>query len=156
MDRVLTEDTMGFAAEPVEVVDELGFDEGDFENQPTVVASDIRLEDLAALTEAEPEPWAALQRATLKGLAGEGLEPSDTAQEPDGALEVPFGGRKNSGVGQVNGAEGLRNFCFAQPILTERLAPAAEWVWPPYTEQKLEQMKKALKWMWGTPLRWLL
>ena len=73
-----------------------------------------------------------------------------------GALEVPFGGRKASGVGQVNGAMGLRNFTFAQPILTERIGPTEEWVWYPYTPDKLDQMKKALKWMFGTPLRWLL
>ena len=73
-----------------------------------------------------------------------------------GALEVPFGGRKASGVGQVNGAEGLRNFTFAQPVLTERIGPKQEWIWYPYTDDKVDGLKKALKWMWGTPLRWFL
>jgi succinate-semialdehyde dehydrogenase/glutarate-semialdehyde dehydrogenase len=73
-----------------------------------------------------------------------------------GALEVPFGGRKHSGVGQVNGAMGLRNYCFAQPILFERIGLTREWVWYPYTPDKLIGLKKALRWMFSTPLRWLL
>ena len=73
-----------------------------------------------------------------------------------GALEVPFGGRKASGVGQVNGAMGLRNFTFAQPILIERIGLKSEWIWYPYTPDKLEGMKKAMKWMFGSPLRWFM
>lgn len=37
-----------------------------------------------------------------------------------GAIEVPFGGRKEGGPGQVNGAEGVRGCTRAQPILTDR------------------------------------
>ncbi len=73
-----------------------------------------------------------------------------------GALEVPFGGVRESGVGQVNGADGLRNFVHAQPILTERIAPSQEWIWYPYTDEKVAQLKKAVWWMFGSPLRWIM
>ena len=73
-----------------------------------------------------------------------------------GALEVPFGGRKESGVGSVNGANGLRNFCHAQPILTERLGPKEERVWYPFTPEKVDGIKQAVAWIWGTPIRWLM
>ncbi|MCB9728732.1 MAG: aldehyde dehydrogenase family protein [Deltaproteobacteria bacterium] len=73
-----------------------------------------------------------------------------------GALEVPFGGRKSSGVGSVNGAEGLRAYCHAQPIITDRFGLKAEQIWYPYTQEKLEGMQKALKIMWGSPLKRLM
>ncbi len=38
-----------------------------------------------------------------------------------GIQEAPFGGRKNSGVGQVNGQTGLRSYCHAEPIIVDRL-----------------------------------
>jgi succinate-semialdehyde dehydrogenase/glutarate-semialdehyde dehydrogenase len=34
--------------------------------------------------------------------------------------DAPFGGRKQSGLGQVNGEVGLRGFCHPQPIVVER------------------------------------
>lgn len=37
-----------------------------------------------------------------------------------GVPEAPFGGRGDSGVGQANGAAGVRSFCFAQPVITDR------------------------------------
>jgi acyl-CoA reductase-like NAD-dependent aldehyde dehydrogenase len=73
-----------------------------------------------------------------------------------GALEVPFGGRKESGVGQVNGAEALRSWCWAQPILTDRFGFKDEPVWYPYTAEKVEGLRKAVKTLWGTPLRFLM
>lgn len=73
-----------------------------------------------------------------------------------GALEVPFGGVKSSGLGQVNGADGLRNYCSAFPILTDRFGAKEEAVWHPYTEEKTSKLKKALSVLWGTPLRWFL
>jgi acyl-CoA reductase-like NAD-dependent aldehyde dehydrogenase len=73
-----------------------------------------------------------------------------------GVSEAPFGGRKSSGVGQTNGEAGLKGFCFAQPILFDRLGRKSEPVWYPYTAAKLKLMKKAIRWIWGTPLRRLL
>jgi len=73
-----------------------------------------------------------------------------------GALEAPFGGRKHSGVGQVNGDAGLRGFCHAQPIVLDRFGLKEEKVWYPYTEEKRRFLQKLIRWVWGTPLgRWL-
>jgi acyl-CoA reductase-like NAD-dependent aldehyde dehydrogenase len=73
-----------------------------------------------------------------------------------GALEVPFGGWKESGVGQVNGTEGLRRYCHAQPIITDRFGTKEEGVWYPYTQDKVDGIQKASQWLFGTPLRWLM
>ena len=51
---------------------------------------------------------------------------------------------------------GLRNFTHAQPIITERWGASEEWVWYPYTEDKVEQLKKAAHYMFRTPIRWLM
>lgn len=72
-----------------------------------------------------------------------------------GALEVPFGGVGESGVGSANG-EGPRNFSHAQPILADRLGLATEQVWYPYTADKLPGLQKALRVLWGTFIRFLL
>lgn len=74
-----------------------------------------------------------------------------------GALELPFGGRKDSGLHQVNGAEGLKGYCHAQPVLIDRFGPARELVWYPYTQHTYQTLKKTLGWLWGSRLmRWLL
>jgi acyl-CoA reductase-like NAD-dependent aldehyde dehydrogenase len=73
-----------------------------------------------------------------------------------GALELPFGGRKNSGLGRVNGADGLLNYCRSFPILTDRFGANEEAVWHPYTAEKTTKLGKALKVLWGSPLKRLL
>ena len=73
-----------------------------------------------------------------------------------GALEAPFGGRKHSGVGQVNGEAALRGFCFAQPIVFDRFGLKEEHVWQPYTDEKAQVLRKVIKWVFGTPIgRWI-
>jgi succinate-semialdehyde dehydrogenase/glutarate-semialdehyde dehydrogenase len=73
-----------------------------------------------------------------------------------GATEAPFGGRKTSGVGQVNGATGLRGYCHALPIVIDRFGPKAEHVWYPYTADKAKILEKIIRWVWGTPIgEWL-
>jgi succinate-semialdehyde dehydrogenase/glutarate-semialdehyde dehydrogenase len=73
-----------------------------------------------------------------------------------GAIEAPFGGRKDSGVGQVNGAEGVRGYTWAQPILTDRFGGRQAAGHYPYNAKKDEGMKQAIRWIFGTPLgRWL-
>jgi acyl-CoA reductase-like NAD-dependent aldehyde dehydrogenase len=67
-----------------------------------------------------------------------------------GVHEAPFGGRKQSGLGQVHGAAGLKNYCFAQPILLERWKFRQEDVWYPYTNEKGKALSKAMQWLWGT------
>jgi acyl-CoA reductase-like NAD-dependent aldehyde dehydrogenase len=69
-----------------------------------------------------------------------------------GATEAPFGGRKSSGVGQVNGEAGLRGYSYATPILIERFNPKEERVWYPYTADKGKLLQKIMKIVWGTPL----
>jgi acyl-CoA reductase-like NAD-dependent aldehyde dehydrogenase len=73
-----------------------------------------------------------------------------------GALEAPFGGRKASGVGQVNGADGLRSYCYAQPIVVDRFGAREEHVWYPYSLKKARLLQRTIRVIWGTPLgRWL-
>jgi succinate-semialdehyde dehydrogenase/glutarate-semialdehyde dehydrogenase len=67
-----------------------------------------------------------------------------------GVTEAPFGGRKASGVGQVNGDAGLKSYCFAQPIVIDRFGTKEEQVWYPYTSQKMKLLQKIMKWVWGT------
>lgn len=73
-----------------------------------------------------------------------------------GALELPFGGVKESGVGRVNGADGLLNFSQLLPIVTDRFGLSTEAVWYPYTPKKLEDLRKGLKILFGTVVRWFL
>ncbi len=72
-----------------------------------------------------------------------------------GVNEVPFGGVKDSGVGMVNGPEGLRGYCHAMPIIVHRFGsgPASSY---PYTPKTAEDMSKAMKFFWGSSLmrRW--
>jgi acyl-CoA reductase-like NAD-dependent aldehyde dehydrogenase len=73
-----------------------------------------------------------------------------------GATEAPFGGRRTSGVGQVNGETGLRGYCFAQPILLDRFGTKDEQVWYPYTADKTKMLQRVIGWLWGTRVgRWL-
>jgi acyl-CoA reductase-like NAD-dependent aldehyde dehydrogenase len=69
-----------------------------------------------------------------------------------GVTEAPFGGRKASGVGQVNGDIGLKSYCYAQPIVLDRFGTKEEQVWYPYTSDKMKLLQKLMKWVWGTPL----
>jgi acyl-CoA reductase-like NAD-dependent aldehyde dehydrogenase len=69
-----------------------------------------------------------------------------------GACEAPFGGRKASGVGQVNGEGGLRGYCHPMPIVIDRFGPKEELVWYPYTGDKERTLQKVIRWVWGTPL----
>ena len=62
-----------------------------------------------------------------------------------GVNEAPFGGVKNSGLGSVNGKEGLRSYAHAMPLIIGK-KPAALY---PYNEKSFNQMKGALKIFWG-------
>ncbi len=73
-----------------------------------------------------------------------------------GVLEAPFGGRKNSGLGQVNGDDGLRSYCFAQAVVTDRFGGKMTASHYPYSLEKDEGMKKFMRFLWGSKLgRWL-
>ena len=73
-----------------------------------------------------------------------------------GAQEAPFGGRRQSGIGQVNSETGLRGFCHAQPIIVDRFGGRRAASAYPYSSKKDEGMQKMIRFLWGTSLgRWL-
>jgi succinate-semialdehyde dehydrogenase/glutarate-semialdehyde dehydrogenase len=73
-----------------------------------------------------------------------------------GVTESPFGGRKESGIGQVNGEIGLKSYCHAQSILVDRFGARSEMTWFPYTGRKAKRFKRMMRFLWGTPLgRWI-
>lgn len=57
-----------------------------------------------------------------------------------GVPEAPFGGRKDSGVGQVNGVHALRGYVHAQPVLIDRWQPKRESIWYPYTDKTIRDL----------------
>ena len=73
-----------------------------------------------------------------------------------GVQEAPFGGLKHSGVGQVNGATGLKGYCHAEPILIDRFGGRQTAARYPYSAKADAGMQKFMRWQWGTALgRWL-
>ena len=73
-----------------------------------------------------------------------------------GVPEAPFGGRKTSGVGQVNGEHGIRGYCHALPVITDRFGGKKLANGYPYTEKGRVGMEKFMRFLWGTPIgRWL-
>lgn len=73
-----------------------------------------------------------------------------------GALEAPFGGMKESGLGQMHGPHALRGYCFAKPVILDRFQQKEEMVWYPYTKDKAALLQKIMRWVWGTPIgRWM-
>jgi succinate-semialdehyde dehydrogenase/glutarate-semialdehyde dehydrogenase len=69
-----------------------------------------------------------------------------------GVLETPFGGRKNSGIGQVNGASGLKGYCHAEPVIIDRFGGRQVASMYPYSHKRDEGMKKLMRLQWGTSL----
>jgi acyl-CoA reductase-like NAD-dependent aldehyde dehydrogenase len=70
--------------------------------------------------------------------------------------ESPFGGRGESGIGQVNGEAGLKSYCHAQSIVIDRFGAKSEFIWFPYTRRKGRWLGRLVRWVWGTPLGRLL
>jgi succinate-semialdehyde dehydrogenase/glutarate-semialdehyde dehydrogenase len=69
-----------------------------------------------------------------------------------GVQEAPFGGLKQSGVGQVNGEMGLRQFCHAEPIIVDRRGGRLSDKRYPYRSRADLGLQKFMKWLWGTDL----
>jgi acyl-CoA reductase-like NAD-dependent aldehyde dehydrogenase len=69
-----------------------------------------------------------------------------------GITESPFGGRKDSGIGQVNGEIGLRSYCYAQSIAVDRFGARNEFLWFPYTARKAKLLRRMMRLLWGSPL----
>ena len=65
-----------------------------------------------------------------------------------GVPEAPFGGVKASGVGQVNGLDGLRKYSHAFPVILNRFnmpkLPASY----PYSAKAIKDTKKLMKFLW--------
>jgi succinate-semialdehyde dehydrogenase/glutarate-semialdehyde dehydrogenase len=73
-----------------------------------------------------------------------------------GVPEAPFGGVKESGVGQVNGKAGLRGYCHLHPMLVDRFGGKKVQGGYPYSLKELEGMKKFARFLFGTRIgRWL-
>ena len=73
-----------------------------------------------------------------------------------GIPAAPFGGRKSSGVGQVNGKKGLRGYCHEMPVVVEKRGGKMPNAFP-YTAKTAEGMMKFMQILWvKTPIgRWL-
>lgn len=71
-----------------------------------------------------------------------------------GIPEAPFGGRKASGVGQVNGETGIRGYCHLHPIIIDTGKRAQGGY--PYTPESAAGLQKLIKTVFGNRiLRWL-
>ncbi|MFT4613196.1 MAG: acyl-CoA reductase-like NAD-dependent aldehyde dehydrogenase [Bacteroidia bacterium] len=73
-----------------------------------------------------------------------------------GIPAAPFGGKKNSGLGQVNGKKGMRGYCHEMPIVIDRFGGKLQSGYP-YSVKSAEGMKKLMEILWvKTPIgRWL-
>ena len=73
-----------------------------------------------------------------------------------GVQEAPFGGLKQSGIGQTNGELGVRSFCWAQPVLVDRLGGRQTASQYPYSHKKDAGIQRLMRLLFGSPLgRWL-
>lgn len=73
-----------------------------------------------------------------------------------GIPESPFGGVRESGIGRVNGEQGLKGYCTVQSIVVDRFGSKSEPIWFPYDARKTRRLRRAMRLVWGTPLgRWL-
>ncbi len=67
-----------------------------------------------------------------------------------GCPDLPFGGVKQSGIGQRHGgAEGLRAFCVAQAILAEPRRRKREPTWFPYSARRARMLERLMGLMFG-------
>jgi succinate-semialdehyde dehydrogenase/glutarate-semialdehyde dehydrogenase len=73
-----------------------------------------------------------------------------------GVPAAPFGGKKNSGLGQVNGKKGIRGYTHEMPIVIDKFGGELKSGYP-YSAESAEGMKKLMNFLWvKTPLgRWL-
>jgi acyl-CoA reductase-like NAD-dependent aldehyde dehydrogenase len=73
-----------------------------------------------------------------------------------GIPAAPFGGRKSSGVGQVNGKKGMRGYTHEMPIVIDRFGGKMQNAYP-NNVKSAEGMRKLMDFLWRkTPLgRWL-
>ena len=68
-----------------------------------------------------------------------------------GIPQAPFGGVKESGVGQVNGEIGIRGYCHTHPVIVDTSSKAQGGY--PFTEESAEGLRKVVRTVFGN--RWL-
>jgi len=73
-----------------------------------------------------------------------------------GCQEAPFGGLKESGVGQVNGEQGLKGYCHTMPIIVDRFGGKQVLSFYPFTAKKDQGIQKLIRMLWGTRIGRLL
>jgi succinate-semialdehyde dehydrogenase/glutarate-semialdehyde dehydrogenase len=73
-----------------------------------------------------------------------------------GIPAAPFGGKKKSGLGQVNGEKGLKGYCHEMPVVIEKRGGKMPNAYP-FNTKNAEGMKKFMNILWvKTPIgRWL-
>ena len=69
-----------------------------------------------------------------------------------GVAEAPFGGRKDSGLGQVNGRNAIRGYTHALPILIDRWGRKKENIWYPYADKTVKTLESTIKVAFGNHL----
>jgi acyl-CoA reductase-like NAD-dependent aldehyde dehydrogenase len=69
-----------------------------------------------------------------------------------GVAEAPFGGRKDSGLGQVNGRNAIRGYTHALPILIDRWGRKKENIWYPYADKTVKTLESTIKSLFGNHL----
>lgn len=67
-----------------------------------------------------------------------------------GVANAPFGGVKESGVGAVNGVNGLRGYCHSMPIIVGMYRGMDSGY--PHDKKKFEQMQKLMNFLWRNPI----
>jgi acyl-CoA reductase-like NAD-dependent aldehyde dehydrogenase len=72
------------------------------------------------------------------------------AQINYGALNLPMGGWKTSGLGTRHGAAGIRKYCRTQSLLITRRAPKRELFMFPYRARRTRLLRWALRWLYGS------
>jgi succinate-semialdehyde dehydrogenase/glutarate-semialdehyde dehydrogenase len=73
-----------------------------------------------------------------------------------GAPEAPFGGRKQSGLGYVNGDAAVRGYCHALPILIDRFGGRQARDAYPYSFRRDAGLQRLIRFLFGTSIgRWL-
>lgn len=74
-----------------------------------------------------------------------------------GVTEAPFGGRKDSGLGHVNGHHSLRGFTHPQPLLLNRWPLKKESIWYPYTDKAVRNLESVVRYGFGNRImRWFM
>ena len=69
-----------------------------------------------------------------------------------GSLDAPFGGVKASGIGQVNGVNGLRSYCHAFPVIVDRFNKSKPSLAYPYSEKNVSGTKGFMKFLYTSAI----